>query len=73
MPVVPPSDLEHRVLATIKSHALIGLPNLVRELDLGRGGITKVREVVARLIDEGKVERVRSPRAGYRVQKTKTM
>ena len=69
---VSPPDLERRVLATIKLRALIGLPSLVRELNLGRGGVTMVRETVARLIDEGKVERVRSPRAGYRVCKTKT-
>ena len=66
-----PPDLERRVLATIKLRALIGLPGLTRELNLGRGGVTLVRETVARLIDEGKVERVRSPRAGYRILKTK--
>jgi len=70
--IVSPPDLERRVLATIKLRALIGLPSLTRELNLGRGGVTLVRETVARLIDEGKVERVRSPRAGYRILKTKT-
>jgi len=70
--VISPPDLERRVLATIKSHVIIGLPKLIDEVNLGRGGTTLVRETVARLIDEGKVERIRSPRAGYRILKTKT-
>ena len=69
MLIVSPPDLERRILTTIKLRTIIGLPSLVRDLNLGRGGVTMVRETVARLIDEGKVERVRSPRAWYRIQK----
>jgi DNA-binding GntR family transcriptional regulator len=65
-------DLDRRVLSTIKARAIINLPRLTDELDLGRGGATLVRETLGRLIAEGKVERVHLPRAGYRIRKTKT-
>ena len=35
-----PPDLERRVLAMIKLRAIIGLPGLTRELNLGCGGVT---------------------------------